>query len=69
MKSTTDIWLAGFLVRNGHRVVKTDNSTKRAKFFFAIDGDQWQQLKLEWMESADMKIKYTHERLKDLIYQ
>lgn len=70
MKSTTDIWFASFLFRNGHKPVKIDNASgRRASFYFDIDGDDWQKLKLEFSSSEDIQIKYTHEKLKDLIYQ
>lgn len=70
MKNTTDIWFASFLFGKGHKIVKIDNSSgRRASFYFDIDGDDWDKLKLEFGQSPDIQIKYTHEKLKDLIYQ
>lgn len=70
MKSTTDIWFSSFLFRKGHKIVKIDNSSgRRASFYFDIDGNDWDSLKLEFGQSEDIQVKYTHEKLKDLIYQ
>ena len=68
MKSTTDIWFAAFLWRGGHEVVRFEKQGRRASFFFDLDGDQWQKLKLEFSKSDDIEIKYWQEKLKDMVY-
>lgn len=69
MKKTSDIWLAGYLRRLGHKVIAIDKSGRRASWSFEIDGDQWQALLLGFLESPESQIKYVHEQLKDLVYQ
>ena len=70
MKSTTDMWFASFLFRKKYKIHKIDNSSgRRALFYFDISGEDWATLKLEFGSSEDIQIKYTHEKLKDLVYQ
>ncbi len=69
MKSTTDIWLAAWLLRHGHPVRRVDKGGKRAKWCFEIDDVAWEEHKLTWSQDVDTQIKYTHETLKDLIHQ
>jgi hypothetical protein len=69
MNYTTDIWFAGYLMRSGFQIKHVDKSDKKAKLGFAIDAAEWQVQKLAWMESVDMSIKYTHEKIKDIIFQ
>lgn len=66
---TTDLWLASFLVRLGHNIVSVKKEGKRAKIVFNIDDEAWAAAKVSWLSSAEMDIKYTQEKIKDLIFQ
>lgn len=66
---TTDIWLATFLVRLGHTIVDVDTKSKRARIGFELDDEAWTQAKIQWMNSKEMDIKYTQEKIKDLMFQ
>lgn len=69
MNYTTDIWFAGFLVRQGNVIKNIDRSQKRARLGFDLSDEQWSKYKLLWSESEDMAIKYTHEKIKDIVFQ
>lgn len=69
MNYTTDIWFAGFLVRSGFPIKSIDNKQKRAGLGFELSNEEWQKQKLLWSESVDMTIKYTHEKIKDIVFQ
>ena len=69
MNYTTDIWFAGFLMRNGYTIKLVTKEGKKARLGFAMNDAEWQIQKLAWSESVDMTIKYTHERIKDIIFQ
>lgn len=69
MKYTTDLWFASYLISRGCPVVGFKLvGARRGSYGFAIDGDQWQQLKLEFMQSDVSKIKQIQQELKDLLY-
>lgn len=69
MKYTTDIWLASYLINKGHPICDVRKEGKRAKLGFSVSDEEWHSLKLSWLNSVEMQIKYTQEKIKDLIFQ
>lgn len=69
MIETRDIWLASYLVLNKYKLVKTEILDRgRAKFFFEIDREKYEALKLVFFQSEISKIKQIQQNLKDLSY-
>lgn len=69
MKSTTDLWLASFLMLKGYKVADFKQKERgRGSFEFDIEEEQWKELKMEFSHSDVTKIKYFHEQLKDMLY-
>lgn len=69
MNKTSDMWLAAFLVRLGHPVVQLIKDGKKSYFVFKLDDEAWSQAKIMFSKSEASEIKYTIEKLKDIIFQ
>lgn len=69
MKYTTDLWLASYLIGLGHPIVEVRREGKKVSLGFSLSSEQWNQYKISWLNSDEIKIKYTIEKIKDLIFQ
>ena len=69
LKSTTDVWLAAFLQKSGHQLVKYDIVQRgKVKFYFDLDEDTWRDHKVEFHNSELSEYKNAIAQLKDLAY-
>jgi hypothetical protein len=69
MKGTTDIWLASFLMLQGHSVDNFDVIDKhKGKYYFNLTDEEWETVKMEFHNSDISKVKMYHVSLKDLLY-
>lgn len=69
MKATTDIWLASFLMLQGHTVSDFETIGKgKGKYFFKMSEDDWSSIKMDFHNSEVSKIKMNQISLKDLLY-
>ena len=69
MKTTTDLWLATYLISKD--VVLQDYKQlgpRKVSFCFDISDDDWKKLKLEYFSSELSEFKQAMEKLKDLSY-
>lgn len=70
MKSTTDLWLAAFIFRgNPALLVGITKVANKAQFQFKVTEEQWTALKIDFTKSEASELKYTIEKLKDLMFQ
>jgi hypothetical protein len=75
MKSTTDLYFAGFLRYQGYKVADFNvllrdkkNRPIKASFYFEIDEEAWKALKLKFNISEVSQVKQEIEALKDMLY-
>ena len=69
MKTTTDLWLASFLIREGN--VLTDYKIlghRKVSFIFDISDNDWKSLKLKYLNSEISEFEKIMEKLKDIAY-
>lgn len=69
MKSTTDLWLASYIIRSGislsdFRVL----GPRKVSFQFDIEDEAWKSLKMEYFNSDIAEFEKIMEKLKDLSY-
>jgi len=69
MNKTSDIWMAAYLFRLGHKIVKVDKQANKMFFYFNIDTEAWTIAKVAFASSEESNLKYTIEKLKDIIFQ
>ena len=68
MYRTTDLWFAAFLIKRGYNVVDIERNGGRGSWGFEISEDEHKKLKIEFSNSEVSEIKFTIEKLKDMIY-
>jgi 5,10-methylene-tetrahydrofolate dehydrogenase/methenyl tetrahydrofolate cyclohydrolase len=69
MIQTRDLWIAAFMINEGEKLVKFEVISRgKAKFYFNITDERYNELKLKFFQHDLSKIKQTMEELKDLAY-
>lgn len=69
LQSTTDIWFSAFLLYKGFEVTKLDKLSRgKAKLYFQLSSEKWDELKLEFNHSEFIKFKALVNQVKDLGY-
>ena len=69
MKTTTDLWLATFIIRSG--VPLHDYKLlgpRRVSFVFKIGDEDWKKLKMDYLNSDIVEFEKAMEKLKDIAY-
>lgn len=70
VKQTTDVWLAAFLMKKGHKVAKYDIIGRgKVACFFDVQDEEWNKLKLEFNNSDISEYKALIGKIRDLGYQ
>ena len=69
MKTTTDLFFAAFLKKEGYALADfVVVGNRRGKFRFTISDEDYKNMKVKFINSDISKIKQIIEELKDLMY-
>ena len=69
MKTTTDLWLAAYLVRKGHALSGYKIlGHRKVSYQFDISDEQWETERLQYFNSELAEFEKIIEKLKDLAY-
>lgn len=70
MKTTTDLWLATFILLQGEQLADYKKlGHRKVEFGFNTDGDQWKAYKLQYLASPFAKFEQEMSKLRELSYE